>query len=210
MAFSTELIALAHFMAGEFENKEQAIADPVWYVHLRLWNRPLPIAIFSESITLFAEQANVLTPNQAYRPRVIQLYQAPENPNFLSAQYYLPKDLAAVRSAGSRPELLKQLISDQLELLPTCKLTVTCQSLGLSSGQTTYRFKANLPENTYCNFNYQGQNYQVDLGFEASPDVFLSFDRGIDPKTEKAIWGALLGPYRFIKGQDFSHEIPNI
>ncbi len=72
--FSPELIALAHYLAGEFDNRTQAIADPVWYVHLRLWMRPLPFLLFPNSITLFAEQANALTLDQSYRPRFLQLY----------------------------------------------------------------------------------------------------------------------------------------
>ncbi|WP_342749105.1 CpcT/CpeT family chromophore lyase [Tychonema bourrellyi] len=61
MTFSPELIALAQYMAGDFDNSEQALAEPVWYVHLRFWQRPLPVSLFSEpSIALFAEQANIL------------------------------------------------------------------------------------------------------------------------------------------------------
>ena len=52
--FSPELIALARYMAGEFDNREQAIADPAWYVHLHLWQRPVPLFL-EDSFTLFAE-----------------------------------------------------------------------------------------------------------------------------------------------------------
>ena len=55
MTISPELIALAQYMAGEFDNREQALAEPTWYVHLRMWQRPLPVPLFSEpSIALFA------------------------------------------------------------------------------------------------------------------------------------------------------------
>ncbi|MDY7021511.1 MAG: CpcT/CpeT family chromophore lyase, partial [Cyanobacteriota bacterium] len=43
MSFSPELIALARYLAGEFDNIAQASAEPVWYVPLYLWHRPLPI-----------------------------------------------------------------------------------------------------------------------------------------------------------------------
>ncbi|MBV8887772.1 MAG: hypothetical protein JO235_27770 [Chroococcidiopsidaceae cyanobacterium CP_BM_RX_35] len=54
MPFSPELIALAHYLTGKFDNQEQATAEPAWYVHLRLWQRPVPL-FTEDSITLFAE-----------------------------------------------------------------------------------------------------------------------------------------------------------
>ena len=41
-----ELITFGRYLAGEFENQRQAQAEPVWYVHLRLWLRPLPLIKF--------------------------------------------------------------------------------------------------------------------------------------------------------------------
>ncbi|HEY9302185.1 MAG TPA: CpcT/CpeT family chromophore lyase, partial [Phormidium sp.] len=88
MTISPELIALAQYMAGEFDNREQALADPTWYVHLRLWQRPLPIPLFSEpSIALFAEQANILELDKPYRPRIVQLRQVKTAPGLIEAQY---------------------------------------------------------------------------------------------------------------------------
>ncbi|MGF1494048.1 MAG: chromophore lyase CpcT/CpeT [Microcoleaceae cyanobacterium] len=203
--FSPELTALAQYMAGEFDNKEQAIGNPAWYVHLKLWQRPLPQEIFPNSITLFAEQANVLTLDQSYRPRIVQLFQTSEIPNTIQAQYYMAKDLKAVQGAARELDKLQRITPDSLELLPSCKLTVTWQSIAANE----YRFKAVLPKNTLCNFTYQGQTFQVDLGFEASPNQLLTFDRGINPQTGKAIWGALLGPYEFTKRQDYNLQIVN-
>ncbi|MDJ0561083.1 MAG: CpcT/CpeT family chromophore lyase, partial [Microcystis sp. M53599_WE4] len=48
-----ELITFGRYLAGEFENQRQAQAEPVWYVHLRLWLRPLPL-FREDSIALFA------------------------------------------------------------------------------------------------------------------------------------------------------------
>ncbi len=35
MNLSPELITLANYLAGEFDNREQALAEPAWYVNLR-------------------------------------------------------------------------------------------------------------------------------------------------------------------------------
>jgi hypothetical protein len=202
MTISPELRALAQYMAGEFDNREQALADPAWYVHLRFWQRPLPVALFSEpSIALFAEQANILELDKPYRPRIVQLRHVKTAPGLIEAQYYMFKDIEAVKGAGRNPDLLGKLTSEQIELLPGCTLSVAVQNLGSN------RFRASLPPGNRCGFTYGGQNYQVDLGFEAADEEFLSYDKGISPTTGKAIWGALMGPFRFVKRQDFASEI---
>ena len=196
MTFSPELIALAEYMAGEFDNREQAIADPAMFVHLRLWQRPVPL-FREDSITIFAEQSNILYLDQPYRPRLMRLQQRQDG---LKVQYYMPKDLAAVRGAGANPALLQTLTCDSFELLPSCLLLVTYQQLSPNS----YHFTATPPPGTNCSFTYQGNTLQVALGFEAKPEEFLSYDKGIEPGTGKAKWGAIMGPYRFHKRRNFA------
>ncbi|MGL5065716.1 MAG: chromophore lyase CpcT/CpeT [Microcoleus sp.] len=204
MTLSPELRALANYMAGEFDNREQALAEPTWYVHLRLWQRPLPVPLFSEpSITLFAEQASIVNSDKPYRPRIVQLRHSTSSAGMLEAQYYMLRDITAFQGAGSNPDLLKQLTSEQIQLLPSCKLSVTVQDLDTNG----YRFRASLPPDTVCCFAYEGQNYQVNLGFEACASEFLSYDKGISPSTGKPIWGALMGPFKFVKRQDFASEV---
>lgn len=193
MKFSPKLTALAHYLAGEFDNREQALAEPAWYVHLRLWQRP--VALFKEdSLTLFAEQANIVTLEQPYRPRLMRLQERQPDAS-LQVQYYMPKDPPALSGAACNPALLKTLTPDQFELLPGCLLTVSEQQLA----PTLYHFSAALPPDVRCCFTYRGNTQQVSLGFEATEEEFLSYDKGIDPTTGSGKWGAILGPYRFRK-----------
>ena len=203
MNFSPELIALARYMAGEFDNQQQAIAEPAWYVHLRLWQRPVPLFV-EDSLTLYAEQANIVNLNKPYRPRILRLWQSDTAPASLQVQYYMLKNIKAIQGAGRNPELLRQLTPEQLEFLPGCTLTVEQRQIV----PTSYKFSASSTTDTPCRFCYQGNTYQVSLGFEATSEEFRSYDKGIDPTTGKAIWGALLGPFRFKKRQDFAAELP--
>ncbi|MGL4377827.1 MAG: chromophore lyase CpcT/CpeT [Microcoleaceae cyanobacterium] len=204
MKISTELMTLAQYIAGEFDNKEQAIAEPTWYVPLRLWQRPVPVPLFPEpSISLYAEQVNMMTPDRVYRPRLMQLRQS-QTGEGLEVQYYQLMNRTQCQGAGNNPELLKGLTRDRLELLPGCTLTVTQENIGLNH----YRFRAQLPANSPCRFSHQGETFQVELGFEATSDQFLSYDKGINPTTGQALWGALMGPFRLHKRQDFASEIP--
>ncbi len=152
---------------------------------------------------LFAEQANVLNLDRPYRPLIIQLKQLSDNPVCLQVQYYLPKDVVGMRGAGNNRDILQQLTPAQVEFLPGCTLEVSYQN----HGKNDTNFKASLAPGAVCGFTYESQYYQVELGFEANSQEFLSFDKGIDPKTGKGIWGALLGPYRFVKRYDFSSEL---
>lgn len=203
MKFSPELIALGRYLAGEFDNRQQAIADPAWYVHLRLWHRPVPL-FTEDSITLFAEQANIVNLDKPYRPRLLRLRLSDDIPGSLLVHYYMLKDPASVRGAGSNPMLLKTLTPEQMEFLPGCTLKVTQRPLD----SNTNHFSTSPATGDRCCFSYQSETFQVSLGFEASPDEFRSYDKGIDPNTGKPIWGALLGPYIFTKRQDFSAELP--
>lgn len=198
MSLAPPLIALAEYLAGEFDNQEQAIADPVWYVHLRLWQRP--VNLFSEdSITLFAEQANIINLDNPYRQRIMRLQPGLDCDADLQVQYYMPKNPGSLKGAGRNPTLLNTLTPDQLELLPGCILTVTQQT----TAPNCYKFVASPPPNTSCRFTYQGNSIQVSLGFAASATEFHSYDKGIDSTTGKATWGAILGPYRYTKRNQY-------
>jgi hypothetical protein len=114
---STELVTLGHYLAGEFENQQQALAEPIWYVHVRLWLRPT--ALFSEdSLTFFAEQASIVNIDQPYRPRLLRLRHQSDR---LQVEHYMFKDIKKFQGAGTRPELLRQLTPECVTFLPSVK-----------------------------------------------------------------------------------------
>ena len=113
MTFTPQLTALANYLAGEFDNQQQALEQPARYVHLRLWIRPVPI-FTEDSITLFAEQANVIKLNQPYRPRILRLRQK-EN---IEVEFYMFEDLATAQGAGQNKDLIKNITPDQIKFLP--------------------------------------------------------------------------------------------
>jgi hypothetical protein len=198
MTFSPQLLCLANYLAGEFDNREQALAEPAWYVHLRLWQIPVPL-FPEDSLTLFAEQANIVKLDQPYRQRIMRLRSEDEPDAPLNVQYYMPKDPTALRGAGLNPSLLHTLKPEQLDLLPGCILNVTQQTLAANS----YQFTATPPPETRCCFSYAGNTVQVSLGFDVTQEKLHSYDKGIDPNTGGATWGAILGPYRYTKRKQY-------
>lgn len=190
----TLVSTLAQYLAGEFDNRDQAIETPVWFVHLRLWHRP--VNLFGEdSRTIFAEQANVLKLDQPYRQRLLRLQQQQDG---LSIQYYKFHDANRVKGAGQNPALLESLTESDVELLPGCFLEVTAQD-----DQTGKRFIATSLPGSRCRFTLEGTPIQVALGFESTIDQFWSYDKGVDPETEQPIWGAIMGAYKFRKRHPF-------
>lgn len=192
------LTQIANGLAGEFDNREQAIADPTWFVHLRLWHRPLPFQV-DGCLALFAEQANVLYVDQPYRQRVLIL--RPTSTELGQVEYRALRHPEQWRGAGAHESALQTLQPDDLVPLPGCILTLTQQAQG---------FRAEPPPDARCYFQYEGKTRQVVLGFElecnipgSNSDRFRSFDRGVDPETGQSLWGALMGPYEFVKRQQY-------
>ena len=198
MNFSTQLIALANYLAGEFSNQEQAREQPAWYVNLRLWIRPVPI-FTADSITLFAEQANVLKLEQPYRPRILRIRQK----ETIEVEFYMFNDLATAQGAGRNKDLIAQITPETIKFLPNCTLKVSTQKL--ANGQ--YCFETTPATEEPCSVTYQGTTFQVFLGFKATAGELQTYDKGIDPETGKGTWGALMGAYRFNKCQDFSGDL---
>ncbi len=198
MTFSPQLTTLATYLAGEFSNQQQALEQPAWYVNLRLWIRPVPI-FTTDSITLFAEQANILKLDQPYRPRVLRLRQK----ETIEIEFYMFQDLGTAQGAGQNEDLISKITPEKIIFLPNCTLKVATTTL--PNGQ--YCFATTPATEQPCTVSYQGTTFQVFLGLEATADELQIYDKGIDPETGKGTWGALMGGYRFTKWQDFSSEL---
>lgn len=194
MNFSNQLIQLLSWMTGEFSNREQSLAQPAWFVNLVWWQRPIPAHILG-SMAIFAEQANAINCDRPYRQRILQLVEADGK---IQVKYWGFKEPSAWAGAGKSRDRLNQITINDLEPLSGCLLDVNFD-------QGCYR--ATMPQDAKCCFQYMNETRQVVLGFEVTEKYFRSGDRGVDPETGSAIWGAIMDFYEFQKVQDFSSEI---
>jgi CpeT/CpcT family (DUF1001) len=194
MNISSQLLQLASLMSGEFSNREQSLDQPVWFVNLVWWQRPIPFKVLG-SIAIFAEQANALILDRPYRQRILQFV---ENDGKIQVKYWGFKDSTAWTGAGRDRDRLNQITINDIEPLSGCLLDVS-----FANG----RYKAEMPKDVKCSFQYLNESRQVVLGFEVSAHEFWSGDRGVDPDTGSAIWGAIVDFYKFKKIQNFSHEL---
>ncbi len=197
---SSPLATLAHYLAGEFENPAQAAAEPAWYVHLRLWQVPVPSLSSEHTYTLFLEQASVAASKPPYRQRILQLTEVAGK---LRGQYFALADPLKFQSAGSDAARLADLSTADLVALSNSTAEIRYQPLAGSE----YQFQAALPDGQMCSFTYDAQRRYVYLGFDVAPEngtiTLLTHDKGVDPDTGRGLWGALMGPFRMIKQKNF-------
>lgn len=186
------LHSLAATLAGEFDNKAQSLADPAWFLHLRVWNRPLPKTVFPEGYGFFIEQISVATGAAPYRQRILHLTQ--KNDGFWG-QYYGLTDPQAWQGSATQPDRLADLTVTDLIDLPTCGLAITWDSLAA-------QYTARLPADSLCRITYQGQDSYISLGFDLAPNgpndtpTLSVYDHGVDPATGKMTWGPRMGPFQ--------------
>lgn len=202
---SPPLTTLASYLAGEFENQRQAAAEPAWYVHLRLWQRPIPALSSEQTFTFLLEQQNVISGQPPYRQRVLQITNSAEVDQ-LKGQYFALKDPLKYKGAGQDPTILKGISQQDLVTLPNSGAVIRYQAVG-DKRQKGYQYQSALKDSELCSFDYGGQTRYVYLGFDmvSQGDTILLrvYDKGIDPETGRGLWGALMGPFLMVKQASF-------
>jgi CpeT protein len=179
---SDDLSTIRDWLAGTYSNRQQAMAEPVWFIPVTLWYIPVE-GLFSEGVGFFTEQVNEHTP-QPYRTRVLQLL---ENP--LRLENYRLKDQAAWAGAAARKERLQTLAPQDLELLPGC-------TIELERKDNCYF--GTMKEGQGCRLSPDSTSY-VRIEFELTDTAFTTLDQGFDLVTNAQVWGSKGGAYHYLK-----------
>jgi CpeT protein len=179
----SDLSTIRHWLAGTYSNRQQAMAEPVWFIPVTLWY-VLVEGLFSEGVGFFTEQVNEHTPEQPYRTRVLQLL---ENP--LRLENYRLKDQAAWAGAATKTGRLQTLSPDDLELLPGCTIELQCKD---------NRYFGTMKEGQGCRLSPDSTSY-VRIEFELTDTALITLDRGFDLVTNTQVWGSKGGAYHYLK-----------
>lgn len=197
---------LSQCLAGVFQNRDQALANPTWFVHIRIWIHPVPL-FEADSATFFIEQASAAFAQAPYRQRVLRVRPLDGD---LTAEYYALKDPQAFQGATQDLAQLQTLTADHLLPLTGSRLQVTAKS----EPEAT-RFEARQYAGERCQFTVNNEVKCVELAFDAiaplsnqTSAAFWMYDKGVDPTTGKATWGATNGPFQLIKVEDWSARLP--
>lgn len=194
MTHSTDILTLARWMAADFSNQAQAFENPPFFAHIRVCMRPLPLEVLS-GVSLYLEQAYDYGLNDPYRVRVLKLVDAGD---YIEIENYSVKEEQKYYGASRDPQRLKDLTADQLEKLPGCTFIVEW---------TGHSFKGRVEPGKGCIVVRKGQSTYLDSEFEIDQEKFISHDRGRDPQTDDHIWGAVAGPFQFVRWGDFADEV---
>jgi hypothetical protein len=197
MAIAEQLHRLATYLAGEFDNRAQSLAEPAWFLHLRLWYRPLPSDLFANGHGFFIEQVSVASGQAPYRQRILHLS---ERQGELWGQFYALAKPEDYIGSAREPQRLEKLDRAALLELPTCGLAIAYEA-------PTESFRGRAPTDEPCSFTINGTTtylrLQLDVGPEAgrpgNPIVLQMGDRGLDPTTGQATWGPAMGPFKLVK-----------
>ncbi|MBV8886550.1 MAG: chromophore lyase CpcT/CpeT [Chroococcidiopsidaceae cyanobacterium CP_BM_RX_35] len=194
MTHSTDILTLARWMAADFSNQQQAFENPPFFAHIRVCMRPLPPELLS-GVSLYVEQAYDYMLNEPYRVRVLKLLEVGDH---IEIENYSIKQEQQFYGASRQPQRFKTLTVEQLNKLPGCNMIVEW---------TGHSFKGSVEPGKACMVLRQGRNTYLDSEFEIDQDEFTSLDRGRDPETDEQLWGALAGPFHFVRWDSFADEV---
>jgi len=194
MTHSTDIVTLARWMAADFSNQEQAFENPPFFAHIRVCMRPLPLERFA-NLSFLVEQAYDYMLDDPYRIRVMELL--PVGDHIEIKNYTLA---AEQQFYGASRDLkrLQTLTPEQLTPMPGCNMIVEW---------TGYSFRGRVEPGKGCIVVRKGQKTYLDSEFEIDEHRFISHDRGRDPETDEHVWGALAGPFQFVRWQSFADEV---
>ncbi len=194
MTHSTDITTLARWFAADFSNQQQAFDNPPLFAHIRVCMRPLPYQLL-DGLSLYLEQAYDITLNQPYRVRILKL--VPSEDHIDIENYAI--DQEAEFYGGSRdPQRLENLKTEQIKKLPGC--TFITKWTGKS-------FRGEVEPGKACTVVRKGKTTYLNSHFEINEDKFISHDTGCDPETDKQVWGAIAGPFEFVRWASFADEL---
>lgn len=194
MTHATDVGTLVRWMAADFSNQEQAFENPPFFAHIRVCMRPLP-KNFLSGAGLFLEQAYDYALNDPYRIRVLNLF---VKDGRIELENYKVREEEKFYGASRQPERLADLSLDQLEHMPGCNMHVEW------TGQS---FKGRVEPGKGCVVVRKDRTTYLDNEFDIDAERMISYDRGRDPETDELVWGAIAGPFHFVRWASFADEV---
>ncbi len=194
MTHSTDITTLARWFAADFSNQQQAFDNPPLFAHIRVCMRPLPYQLLN-GLSLYLEQAYDITLNQPYRVRVLKLV---PSENHIEIENYIIDQEAEFYGASRDPQRLKNLKTEYIKKLPGC--TFITKWTGKS-------FKGEVEPGKGCTVVREGKSTYLKSYFEINEHKFISHDTGYGPETGQQVWGAIAGPFEFVRWASFADEV---
>lgn len=192
---SSNLLTLAHWMAGEFSNKQQAADNPSLFAHIHVYFRPLPYDFFS-AVGFYSEQVYDYDLWSPYRQGVHRLI---DKGDHIYIENYSLDDPIRFAGASRYSDILKTISHDVIQRRSHCSM------LFRREGE---KYLGEVEPGNNCLIPRDGQLTYLVSEVELTPTTWDSRDRGFDPETHEYVWGSEHGHLSFVKLESFAHELP--
>lgn len=190
----SDLITLAQWMAGDFSNQQQALANPTEYSHIHVFFRPLPFEFFS-GIGFYSEQVYDHDLWSPYRQGVHRLVDQGDQ---IYIENYGLHDPICYAGAARELSILQTITPAVIERRYGCSMVFR---------RNGDRFRGSV-EGDQCIIERVGGPTYLVSDVDMTETTWQSLDRGLDVKTHQQVWGSAHGPLYFIKKQSFADELP--
>jgi CpeT protein len=193
----SDSILLAQWMAGDFSNRQQSIAEPQHYAHIRIFFRPLPFEFFN-AIGFYSEQVYDYDLWSPYRQGVHRLVARGEDTYI---ENYSLKDAMLYAGAAREPEILQTITHDCLERRCNCSMIFHREGK---------MFRGRVEPGNQCFVERNGAMTYLISDVEITENTWVSLDQGMDINTHEKIWGSAHGMLKFEKVTSFADEINSL
>jgi CpeT protein len=190
----SDLVKLAQWMAGDFSNHKQSIAEPQHYAHIRIFFRPLPFEFFN-AIGFYSEQVYDYDLWSPYRQGVHKLI---DRGNNTYIENYSLKDAMLYAGAAREPEILKTITPECLERRCNCSMIFHREG---------EMFRGGVEPGNRCLIDRNGTITYLISDVEITETTWVSLDKGMDLNTHEKVWGSAHGMLKFEKVTSFADEI---
>ena len=190
----SDSILLAQWMAGDFSNHKQSIAEPQNYAHIRIFFRPLPFEFFN-AIGFYSEQVYDYDLWSPYRQGVHKLV---DRGNDTYIENYSLKDAMLYAGAAREPAILNTITHECLERRCNCSMIFH------RDGEM---FRGKVEPGDKCLIERDGVMTYLISDVEITEANWVSLDKGMDLDTHEKLWGSAHGMLRFEKVTSFADEI---
>jgi CpeT protein len=189
----SDLITLAQWMAGDFSNQKQAVANPTEYAHIHVFFRPLPFDFFS-SLGFYSEQVYDYDLWSPYRQGVHRLVDQGDQ---IYIENYGLKDPIWYAGAARDLSILQTIKPEAIERRQGCSMVFRRQG---------DRFQGCV-ESDQCIIERVGGPTYLVSDVDMTETTWKSLDRGLNITTHQQVWGSANGPLYFEKQQSFADEL---
>jgi CpeT protein len=192
---SSNLLTLAHWMAGDFSNYQQSFEQPQLFAHIHVLFRPLPFEFFS-GIGFYSEQVYDYDLWNPYRQGVHRLIESQDD---IYIENYSLKNGYLYAGAARHLDILKTITPECLERRYHCSMIFKREG---------DKFIGGVEPGNLCFIERDGCQTYLISDVEITENTWVSLDKGMDVNTHQQIWGSTFGPLRFTKRESFADEVP--